>query len=134
MLRHSDCGFRCPPSAVRGPSLDHASTADSSAIESATSTAAAASMASLVLPSEAALTITVQERNAAWWHLLKVVSPETRVLFGPGYLFPSEGPFEVGPYPAGTVEIGLDAYNPREPHEFFRTASAMVEGSYPAGP
>ena len=87
--------------------------------------------AGIVLTQRAVLTVEVTERNAAWWHSLSIVSPENRVLAGPGYLFPRTFP-PVGPYGPGSVTFRLDAYNPRDPHQFFGTATAQISGSFPS--
>jgi len=91
---------------------------------------AAAANGDIVLPQRSALQVELKERNAAWWHDLSVVVPEDLHLVGPGYLFP--GPvFNVGPYDPGPVVFQLDSYNPREPHQFFGTASYRVTGAFP---
>ncbi len=84
-----------------------------------------------VLPVRSRLAVQVQERNAAWWHSLAVVVPESRTLQGAGYLFPGP-PFEVGPYDPGLVVLEVKAYNPRAPHQFFGLAAFRVTGSYPS--
>ena len=74
--------------------------------------------------------VKLQQRNAAWWHSLSVVSPESKLLAGPGYLFPGPS-FNLGPYNAGPVVFRLDAYNPRTPHEHRGEATQQISGAYP---
>jgi hypothetical protein len=88
-------------------------------------------LANLILPVEAALRITLLERNGAALHELSIVQPEDTVLAGPGYLFP--GPFfRVGPYSAGTVSLRLDTYNNYPPHQWFNTGEPIVTGEFPS--
>ena len=92
---------------------------------------ASAPVAGIVLPERALVIVEIKERNAAWWHALSIVSPENRLLAGPGVLSPGLLP-ELGPYDAVPVTFSLEAFNPREPHQSFGIAQAQITGSFPS--
>lgn len=85
--------------------------------------------AMITLPDSSYMTITLQERNAAYFHELSITEPEDRVLQAMSYLFPGPS-FEVGPYPSGAVGIKVDAYH-NYTEQFVGTAHSQVQGAYP---
>lgn len=118
-----------PSASVLSPTVDYATVRDSAGPRPLQ--ALSTLDGGIVLPERAMVRVTLLERNAAWWHALSIIAPESRLLAGPGYLFPGGHPFDLGPYDPGEVVFRLDAYDPRSPHDFFGSAAAKVSGSFP---